>query len=145
MNVNFPELVAEARRTRKFDALMAAIPYAGFLGLKAEFTPLGLFCTMPFSERIIGNPVLPAIHGGVTGAFLENTALVVLMAEADTPALPKTINITVEYLRSGRPVETYAAGVITRHGRRVANVRVDAWQEDRLHPIAVASAHFLLA
>jgi acyl-coenzyme A thioesterase PaaI-like protein len=145
MSVDFVALVAEARRTRRFDGLMAAIPYAGFLGLRAEFTPLGLLCTMPFSERIIGNPVLPAIHGGVTGAFLENTALVVLMAESGTPALPKTINITVEYLRSGRPVETYAAGVITRHGRRVANVRVDAWQEDRQHPIAVASAHFLLA
>jgi len=145
MTVDFVALIAEARRTRKFDALMAAIPYAGFLGLRADFTPLGLLCTMPFSERIIGNPVLPAIHGGVTGAFLENTALVVLMAEAETPALPKTINITIEYLRSGRPVDTYAAGVITRHGRRVANVRVDAWQEDRQHPIAVASAHFLLA
>ena len=145
MNVDFVALIAEARRSRKFDGLMAAIPYAGFLGLRAEFTPLGLLCTLRFSERIIGNPVLPAIHGGVTGAFLENTALVVLLAEAETPALPKTINITIEYLRSGRPVDTYAAGVITRHGRRVANVRVDAWQEDRSHPIAVASAHFLLA
>lgn len=145
MKVDFVELIAEARRTRKFDALMAAIPYAGFLGLRAEFTPLGLLCTMPFSERIIGNPVLPAIHGGVTGAFLENTALVVLMAESNASRLPKTINITVEYLRSGRAVDTFAAGVVTRHGRRVANVRVDAWQEDRAHPIAVASAHFLLA
>ena len=145
MKVDFVELIADARRTRKFDALMAAIPYAGFLGLRAEFTPLGLLCTMPFSERIIGNPVLPAIHGGVTGAFLENTALVVLMAESNASQLPKTINITVEYLRSGRAVDTFAAGVVTRHGRRVANVRVDAWQEDRAHPIAVASAHFLLA
>src|SRR5690606_24932364 len=133
------------RRTRRFDGLLAAIPYAGFLGLKAEFTPLGLLCTMPFSERIVGNPALPAIHGGVTGAFLENTALVVLMAESDVSRLPKTINITIEYLRSGRPADTYAAGVVTRHGRRVANVRVEAWQEDRTHPIAVASAHFLLA
>jgi uncharacterized protein (TIGR00369 family) len=145
MNVDFVQLVADARKSRKFDALMAAIPYAGFLGLRAEFTPLGLLCTMPFSERIIGNPVLPAIHGGVTGAFLENTALVVLMAEAGAPKLPKTINITIEYLRSGRAVDTYAAGLVTRHGRRVANVRVDAWQEDRANPIAVASAHFLLA
>lgn len=145
MSVDFAQLIAEARRTRRFDAVLGAMPYAVFLGLKAEFTPLGLLCTMPFSERIIGNPALPAIHGGVTGAFLENTALVVLMAESDTAKLPKTINITVEYLRSGRPVDTYAAGVVTRHGRRVANVRVDAWQEDRAHPIAVASAHFLLA
>jgi hypothetical protein len=32
---------------------------------------------MPFSPKIIGNPMLPAIHGGMTGAFLETTAIVV--------------------------------------------------------------------
>ena len=31
---------------------------------------------MPFSPKIIGNPMLPAIHGGLTGAFLETTAIV---------------------------------------------------------------------
>ena len=52
--------------------------------------------------------------------------------------------LTVEYLRSGRPVDTFARGVPTRQGRRVANVRVEAWQDDRSRPIAVASAHFLV-
>jgi acyl-coenzyme A thioesterase PaaI-like protein len=58
--------------------------------------------------------------------------------------LPKTINITIDYLRSGRTVDTFARGVITRHGRRVANVRVEAWQDDPERPIAIAYAHFLI-
>ncbi|MBM3489244.1 MAG: PaaI family thioesterase [Alphaproteobacteria bacterium] len=127
-----------------FEAVLQAIPYARFLGLKLRSGPDGLWSVMPFSHRLVGNPMLPAIHGGVTGAFLENAAIVTLIAEMDTPALPKIINITIEYLRPGRPVDCYASGVITRQGRRVANVRVEAWQEDRAHPIALASAHFLL-
>jgi acyl-coenzyme A thioesterase PaaI-like protein len=63
---------------------------------------------------------------------------------ADTLRVPKTINITVEYLRSGKPQDTFARCEITRQGRRVANVRVVAWQEDRAKPIAAATAHLLL-
>jgi acyl-coenzyme A thioesterase PaaI-like protein len=58
--------------------------------------------------------------------------------------VPKTINITVDYLRSARVADTYARAVITKHGRRVANVQVRAWQGDESRPIAAAHAHFLL-
>lgn len=140
----FLELLTQARLTGDYEAVLQAIPYARFLGLKLQSGEAGLLSVMPFSHQLIGNPMLPAIHGGVTGAFLENAAIITLIAEMDTLALPKTINITIEYLRPGRPVDTFAAGLVTRQGRRVANVRVEAWQEDRAHPIALASAHFLL-
>ncbi len=78
------------------------------------------------------------------GALLESTAIFQLMWETEVIVLPKTITLTVDYLRPGRPVDTYARGILTRQGRRVANVRVEAWQDDRSRPIAVASAHFLI-
>ena len=58
--------------------------------------------------------------------------------------LPKTITLTVDYLRSGAPVDTHARSIVTRHGRRVANVRVEAWQADRAAPVATAHAIFLV-
>ncbi len=58
--------------------------------------------------------------------------------------LPKTIDISFEYLRSGKPRDTFAQATITKHGRRVANVRVVAWQEDPSRPIAAAHGHFLI-
>jgi uncharacterized protein (TIGR00369 family) len=88
--------------------------------------------------------MLPAIHGGVIAALLESTAIFQLMWETEAIVLPKTITLTVDFLRSGRAVDTFARGILTRQGRRVANVRVEAWQDDRARPIAVASAHFLL-
>ena len=59
--------------------------------------------------------------------------------------VPKTITITVDFLRSGRPEDTYAQGIITKRGRRVVNVRTEAWQGARDRPIAIANAHFLIA
>ena len=87
---------------------------------------------------------LPALHGGVVGALLEAACIAQLIWQSDSLTVPKTINITVDFLRSARPVETYAKANVTREGRRVANVRVEAWQDDPLNPVAAAHAHFLL-
>jgi len=143
--VSLLALLQQARLSRDFDSVIEAIPYARWLGLEVREEADGLLTVLPFSEGIVGNPMLPAIHGGVTGAFLESAAIVGLLAEMDTPAVPKTISITIDFLRSGRSTDTYAAATLTRLGRRVASVRVEAWQEDRAHPIAHAAVHFLLA
>lgn len=121
-----------------------AIPYAKFIGVRFGLQDGQLTATLAYSPHLIGNPLLPALHGGVIGAFLEHTALTHLMWDTDTNGVPKTIDITVDYLRSGRPVDTYAQAVITKHGRRVANVRAEAWQDDPARPIAAIHGHFLL-
>ncbi len=50
----------------------------------------------------------------------------------------------MEYLRSGRPLTTYARATVKKVGRRVANVHVEAWQEQRDAPIAFLRGHFLV-
>jgi acyl-coenzyme A thioesterase PaaI-like protein len=137
-------LVDECKRTGDMAPLVNLIPYARFMGIGARLEDDGLVGIMSYSDHLIGNPALPALHGGTLGALLESTAAFQLLWEADTVVLPKTINLTVDYLRSGEPRDTRARGVITRHGRRVANVRVEAWQEDPARPIALAYAHFLI-
>ena len=56
------------------NALFSRIPYAGFLGLRGELEGGSLRLVMPFAEHLIGNPTIPALHGGTTGAFMELTA-----------------------------------------------------------------------
>lgn len=138
------DLIAQCKASGDWSPLVGAIPYARFLGLSIEHQPAGLVCKMSYADHLVGNPVLPALHGGTLGALLESTAIFQLMWESETVLLPKTINITVDYLRSARPVDTYARGIITKHGRRVMNVRAEAWQEDPAKPIATATAHFLV-
>ncbi|MEM6304759.1 MAG: PaaI family thioesterase, partial [Pseudomonadota bacterium] len=115
---------------------------------------------LPFKEALIGNPMLPALHGGATAAFLEVTAIMTLswgmMWEAmesgalevtgpeTLPRLPKTIDFTVDYLRSGLPRDAYARARINRSGRRYASVHVEAWQDNRDRLFAQATGHFLM-
>lgn len=124
---------------------LSRIPYATFLGVRAELKGDELTLVMPFSEHIIGNPMLPAIHGGVLGALLELTAITQLAISSKIERFPKTIDIGVDYLRSGRPVDTFARARVIKTGRRIANVQAEAWQSERGQPIAAMHGHFLVA
>ena len=125
--------------------LLDTLPYARFLGLTTQQDGDRLTVTMPFADRLIGNPVLPALHGGSTAAMLELTAVAQVAILYPRLELPRPINVTVTYLRSGRPQNVYARAVISKAGRRVAHVQAEAWQEDEAQPIATLSAHFLVA
>jgi uncharacterized protein (TIGR00369 family) len=142
--VTLLELVADAKRTGDYAALAAAIPYAQFLGLAVAHDGDRLLTTMRYAPHLIGNPALPALHGGTLGALLESAAIFEVMWRAETVVLPKTITFTVDYLRPAGPVDTFAAAAITRTGRRVANLRVEAWQADRAAPVATAHVAFLV-
>ena len=120
------------------------IPYAQFLGLTTELDEEGLVCVLPFKPEIIGNHNLPAIHGGVVGAFLELTAFAGLMHESEAARVPKPINFNIDYLRSARAVDLRGRAEIFKHGRRIANVRVLAWQDDIDRPVAAGIGNFRL-
>jgi len=133
-----------AKRAGDCRAMLDAVPYTKFLGLDAAVTDGTLITTMRYAPHLIGNPALPALHGGTLGALLESAAIFELLWRSETIVLPKTITFTVDYLRSGGPRDTYACASITRQGRRIANVRVEAWQTERTTPVATANAIFLV-
>ena len=159
-----PEPVQQVKKRR--DAALAhlvgAVPYARFLGVTFERRGDELTSMLNFNETLIGNPMLPALHGGATAAFLEMTAIIELawsglwediesgrvdpadLGPGTIPRLPKTIDFTVDYLRTGLPRDAYARARISRSGRRYASVIVEAWQDNRTRPIAHAAGHFLV-
>ncbi|NHW17390.1 PaaI family thioesterase, partial [Escherichia coli] len=58
------------------------------------------------------------------------------------PRMPKTIDFTVDYLRTGLPRDAYARARVNRSGRRYASVHVEAWQDNRARLFAQATGHF---
>ena len=124
--------------------VLAAIPYARFLGVEEARSDGALELVLPFRDEIVGNMRLPAVHGGVLGAFLELTALLRLIDESGTDRVPKPITFSVDYLRSAGPTTTRARAEIFKLGRRIANVHVIAWQDDRARPVAAGNGKFLL-
>ena len=128
-----------------YQRLMDRVPYARFLGIEVNAMGEELTFLLPRNETIVGNPTLPALHGGAVAGFMEQSALIFLLLEMGEPRLPKTIDFTIDYLRAGHYRDTFAECRVTRLGRRVANVHISAWQVRREDPIAIARAHFLLA
>lgn len=157
-----PVQVIKQRRDAALAALVGGVPYIQYLGIAFDRRGDELTAILPFDDKLIGNPFLPALHGGVTAAFLEVTGLISLswawlwddiesgalsddtLSGPARPRLPKTIDFTVDYLRSGLPRDAYARARVNRSGRRYASVQVEAWQDNRERPFAQANAHFLM-
>lgn len=137
-------IVDAARHSRDWEPLVTLVPYARFLGVRLDIRGDQFGACMPFDKKLIGNPALPALHGGAIGGFLESAGLFYLLWDMDSADLPKTINFTFEYLRSGRPVDTYAQVFMVKQGRRVAHLRVEAWQSSPDKPIAIGHGNFML-
>ncbi len=138
------ETIEALKRSGDITAINALIPYAQTIGLETFFDDRGLVSVLRYRQTNIGNTQIPAIHGGVVGALLEHAAIMHLLVETEVDAIPKIINLSVDYLRPCLTNDTFAQGEVIRQGRRVANVRVRAWQERSERPVAAAHAHFLL-
>jgi len=141
------ELLAQAARNGippDINALIAAVPYCAWLGLAARQQDDRIVLEMPFTPRLVGNPIIPAIHGGVIGSLLETAAIVQTIWDTRSAAIPKPVDITIDYLRTGRAVTSFAGARLARQGRRVVNVHAQMWQEDESKPIAALRGHFLL-
>lgn len=122
-------------------------PYARAMGMMIEGELDGSpVVVMDFAPRAMGRPGF--IHGGAIGGVLEMAGFVALTAELarrEVPMRVRPINISTEYLRSGLPERIFAVGQVVRAGRRVANVRIEAWQADRSKPVASCWMNFQLA
>lgn len=156
-----PMQIVKQRRDALLSAMVARVPYLGFLGISFDRRGDELTGVLAFRDDLIGNPDPAALHGGVIASFLETTAILELSWKTLWPELerkeidplapeianlrlPRTIGLTVDYLRPGLPRDAYARARVTRFGRRYASVQVEAWQDNRARPIAQATGHFLM-
>jgi uncharacterized protein (TIGR00369 family) len=142
--VDFKQVVEQVRTSQNYSDLTKVIPYAELIGIEFDKQSEDLAFKLKKKPSNIGNPILPAIHGGVLGGFMELSAALHLLVSQTTLKFPKIIDFSIDYLRGGADRETYAYCEVSRQGGRVANVEIHAWQESRDKPIALARAHFLL-
>jgi len=159
---NEPVQQVKSRRDKVLMALVHRIPYLQTMGISFDRRGDELTCLLGYHGKLIGNPVVERLHGGATASFLETCAIITLAWQAiwedmesgalnlealETGALPpypKTIDLTVDYLRPGLPRDAYARARITRAGRRYASVHVEGWQDNRSRLFAQATGHFLM-
>ncbi|MEW4982959.1 MAG: PaaI family thioesterase [Cycloclasticus sp.] len=137
--------INEIKLRYDYEAIVDLIPYAKTIGVETSMVGESLVSSLRFMESNIGNPALPALHGGVIAGFMENAALLHLIWEIELINIPKIVDFSIDYLRPGQTSTTYSKCDIIRLGSRVALCNVVAWQEDINNPIAQARGHFLLS
>lgn len=134
----------QARADNKPVLIIEQIPYAKLLGIEALNMGEELFFVLPPANSNVGNPTLPALHGGALGGFLELSASMHLMMNLPTQVIPKVVDISVDFVRPGRMENLYSLCTVVRQGRKLVNVSVNCWHKHRDESVATARAHFLV-
>jgi uncharacterized protein (TIGR00369 family) len=142
--VNTYDRIAAALKRGDYGTMIEAVPYAAYLGISVESDDAERRYRMAYRDDLVGNAHLGALHGGVVAGFLEQAALFEALVSQSQRRIPRVIDFGVDYLRSARSQDLFAACRVVREGRRVAQVRAEAWQRDRERPVAAARAVFLL-
>lgn len=136
--------IIAARQANNPQMILDLIPYSSFIGTQAKVENESVIYWLERRASNIGNPSLPAIHGGVIGGFLELSAAIEILYVLDVNAVPKVVDFSLDYLRPGRYKTIYANCTVLRQGKKLVNVSATAWQDDSEKPIATARCHFLL-
>lgn len=126
------------------DAIIASSPFHRFLNIRATVDERGVLSILPIRDDLVGNVMLPALHGGAVASFLEIACLLQLAYETGTAAPARAIDISVEYLRPARRENTFGRARIRRLGRRVAVIHAEAWQSDEDKPVCLLQSHLRL-
>ncbi|NBF01359.1 PaaI family thioesterase [Pseudomonas sp. Fl5BN2] len=142
MSEDLKALLDQAHQQGDYGPLLGKIPYAALIGIECSRLGDELLFRLPANKDNIGNPLLPALHGGVIAGFMELAAALHLLIFTGSPGVPKIIDFSLDYLRAGQFRDTFARCQVCRQGRRVANVAITAWQSNADEPIATARAHF---
>ena len=125
-------------------AKLQTLPYVRMLGFSIVPEEGGVRGLLPFVEHLTGNPLVPALHGGVIAALAHFTAAAELMMLRGSLAMPQVFSCTIEYLASPELRDCEARASITSVSRRFANLRAVAVQPHSGKEIAAATLQFLV-
>jgi uncharacterized protein (TIGR00369 family) len=106
----------------------AFIPFNAFLGVRVRDVSKGLVVMeIPFRDELVGDPMRPALHGGVLSALADTCGGAAVWVDIeDTNARVSTIDLRIDYLRPARLETLVAEARVVRLGNRVgvADVRI---------------------
>jgi uncharacterized protein (TIGR00369 family) len=99
------------------------IAFNQFLGMELVKLDQGFVrLEIPFRPELVGDPMRPALHGGVISALVDTCGGAAVFTETDPPHdRVSTIDLRVDYLRPGDLKRLCCEATVMRMGNRVAS------------------------
>ena len=119
------------------------IPFNVFVGLRVDALARGrAVLRIPWRHELIGDLLRPAVHGGVISMLADTAggAAIFTMLDRDNDRV-STVDLRVDYLQPGAPVDLVCRADVVRMGNRVGVMRAEVFSGDPgedARPIATA-------
>lgn len=120
------------------------IPHSRDLGMVLTVMGEGIaVITMPYDERLIGDPETGVISGGAVSAVMDTCCGAAVMSHPSNPGGTATIDLRIDYMRAATPGQSITTRAVCYHvTRSVAFVRATAMDDDTDNPVATATGAF---
>ncbi len=107
------------------------IPFNKLLGLRClEINDGDVRVELPYRPDLVGNPEIPALHGGAISSTLDTTGGLAVWSQAGPHDRVSTIDLRVDYLRPGRAEPLIVVAQVVRIGNRVGVAELRAFHPD---------------
>ncbi|MFH2010237.1 MAG: hotdog fold thioesterase [bacterium] len=104
------------------------IPFNRFLGVTVRQFDSGLVqLELPARDEFIGNPMLPALHGGVISSLLDTAGGGAVWSQVGNGEAVSTVDLRVDFLRPGRQLPLVGQGKVVRLGNKVGVTELRAF------------------
>lgn len=120
-----------------------AIPHSKALGMTIEEIGGGsCVISMPYDEKLIGDPRTGVIHGGAISALMDTCSGAAVMSHPAGASATATLDLRIDYMRPAAPGREIVARAECHHvTRTVAFIRATATDGGE-RPVATAHGAF---
>jgi uncharacterized protein (TIGR00369 family) len=126
--------------------LLEGLPHSREIGMRLHSASGGkAILSVPYDEKLIGDPISGVLHGGVVTALLDTACGSAVLSMKRKMRAVATLDLRIDYMRPATVGETvYAQAECYRMTRSIAFTRAVAYHDTPSDPIASASGAFII-
>ncbi|MEM7006085.1 MAG: PaaI family thioesterase [Pseudomonadota bacterium] len=126
--------------------MINVVPWAKELGFELTDVQKGrVFGTLPWQQKLVGDPETGIVHGGVITSLLDNLCGAAVVSALKEFRSTATLDLRIDYMRPSEPKRDIIGEAECYHvTRTVAFARAWAYHENRDRVIATATGAFAL-